>query len=84
MKFYGFGRKKIVLWILTAALTVTIVLGCRNLWSFRAVVILHMVVIVLSFLDLAAAIGRCFWGNGRKARRAKPAESYMDAVCCLY
>ena len=45
MKFYGLGIKKIVLWILTAALTVVIVLGCRNLWSFRAVVILHMVAV---------------------------------------
>ena len=70
MKFYGFGRKKIVLWILTAALTVAIVLGCRNLWSFRAVVILHMVAIAV-FLDFAAAIGRCFLGKWKESTAGK-------------
>ncbi len=70
MKFYGLGIKKIVLWILTAALTVVIVLGCRNLWSFRAVVILHMVAIAV-FLDLAAAIGRCFLGKWKESTAGK-------------
>ena len=69
-KFYGVAVNKIVLWILTAVLTVLIVRGCRNLWSVRTVVILHLVACAV-FLDLAVVIGKRLLGRWKESTAGK-------------
>jgi len=67
--FWNIDRNKTVFRILAAVLAGTIILQCRNIWSFKTVVILHFIAFAIVF-DVLALVKRKFFHSREMGKRA--------------